>query len=245
MSITTAGDIINKVFNKTGITSLAAGETPTAAQSSAALDDLNMMLSAWAARRLTARALTQLNHALTVNVASYAIGTGAVWNTPTPYDLESAFYRDADDNDYDVEIITREEYDSYGDKAISTGPPETVFFDPGATQQATRAGTVYVYPIPDVSTYTLYVEATVPFTSFASLTATYTFPGEYLEAIVYNLAVRVATDAGREIPAAVAMLATESFNTIVRLNSPRLVARPDLPYRSGGGNIMTWDEGTD
>lgn len=244
MSVTSANDIISASLRKLGVLAVEAGETPTAAAATAGLDDLNMMLKSWATRRLVARALTLLGpFTLVAADRDYTIAaSGGNFTAACPLSVLSAYYRDPDDYDYPLRILTREEYDGYHDKAVTTGAPDALFFDPGATQQATRTGTIYVYPVPDsADTYKLYIEALVSLTSFAALTTVYTLPDEYLEAIVYNLAVRLAPDYGRATPAEVAAIAKVSFDNICRLNAPRFVRSVDMPgcEGSGGGNIYT------
>jgi hypothetical protein len=246
MSITSAGDVITAALRKIGVISIGAGETPTAAVSAGGLDDLNMMLNSWSARRLVMRALTLLGpFTLTAAKYSYSVKASGDINTTCPLHVLSAYYRDSNNYDYPLRVLTREEYDGYHDKAVTTGPPQALFFDPGATQQATRTGTIYVYPVPDsADTYKFYIEALVSLTSFAALTTTYTLPDEYLEAIIYNLAVRLAPDYGRSTPAEVVAIAKVSFDNIVRLNAPQLVRRADMPgCQGGGGNIYTMGGG--
>lgn len=248
MAITTARDIISAALRKVGVISLQAGESPTSAMASAGLDDLNMMLKYWSTRRFVLRAATLLGgYNLTASDRDYSIGSGGDFDTTCPLDILATYYRDSNSYDYPLRILTRQEYDGYVDKAVTTGQPQCLFFEPGATQQATRTGTVYIYPVPDsADTYTLYMRALVPLTSFAGLTTDYDLPDEYLEAVVYNLAVRVAPDYGRPISAETAAIAANSFETILRLNVPRMVARTDLPggnYQGRAGNIYTMGAG--
>jgi hypothetical protein len=247
MAITSANDVITASLRKIGVLAIEAGEVATAAAATAGLDDLNMMLKSWATRRLVLRAPTLLGgFALTAAKYSYSVKVSGDLNTACPLSVLSAYYRDASGYDYPLDLLTREQYDGYFDKAVTTGAPQALFFDPGATQQAARAGTIYIYPVPDsAATYTLYIEALVSLTSFATLTTAYTLPDEYLEAIVYNLAVRLAPDYGRPTPAEVAAIAKASFDNICRLNAPQLVRSVDMPGcgGSGGGNIYTMGGG--
>ena len=244
MAFTTANDLINEMFATVGIT--AEGEVPTAAQANAALLTVNMMIDTWAANRISALALTRESFPLTANVYSYLIGSGQTFNTSVPGDIKGAFYQDGNNNRLPVRVLTREEYDSLPDAIISTGPPKAIFFDPGATQQTTFKGTIYVYPVPDGATpYNLYLESQKPFTEFASLVTAYSFPPSYQEAMVYNGAIRIAAKNSVPVSALVAEIARESLSTLVALNSKRMVAGSDVPGGSEpaghGMNILSGD----
>lgn len=81
-------------------------------------------------------------------------------------------------------------------------------------------GTLALWPIPTTDENQLILYTNTQFASFASLTTEYTFvdmPG-YEEALEYNLAVRLSTPFGRELPSAIASLASTSLALIKRAN---------------------------
>ena len=196
------------------------------------LTTLNMLIDMWAAQRLMSSALIKEGFSLVANTGSYTIGSGQTFNTSKPEEILSAYFRDTSSNyDRNVDIITREEYDSLSDKLTSTGAPQYLFYDLGATQQTVQAGTVYVHPLPDKA-YTLYIESMKQFTEFSALTDTVTFPSYYQMAFVYNLAIAIAPDVGVSVTPEVVKLAEESLNTIKRINAQPIIQSLGYSLRS-------------
>ncbi len=223
----TANTIIGEILGILGV--VADGETPSVADANTVLRSLNMMIDNWAGRRLMQTALVRLNFPLVAGKYVYTIGPGGDFNTAKPFKVTTAFYRDSNNNDFGLDVITREEYDSYEDKIITSGPPMKVFYDPGQTQQVTQIGTIYMYPIVDGNTtYTLFIEAMQPFTEFTTLTDQFTFPPAYQEAMIFNAAIRVAPKFGKQITKEIAAIALESYTTIANMNSVRILASIDI-----------------
>ena len=236
----TAGDIINEMLMNLGI--IGASETPSAADSMKCLRAINFMLDNWSGRKLLLQAQTRLNFPLVANQQAYTIGSGGNFNTTKPYEITSAFYRDQNKIDKVLDLFTREQFDSFEDKAIVSAPMDGLFYDPGPAQQATQMGTIYLYFTPDASSsYTLWMEAYVMLTEFASLTAAYTFMPVYLEAIVFNGMKRIAGTYGRALTQEQKEIAMESLQTIEALNSQTLIAESDIPMNKGAG--FNWISG--
>ncbi len=242
--ILAAQDIIKGAMRALGV--LDKSEAPTSDEMNDALQALNMMIDEWSARRLMSTALTRLSFPLAGNQQSYTIGPGGNFNTTVPFDITSAFLRDGYGLDYPLDIMTREVFDSMQDKSFVSAPPQGIFFDPGATQQASQLGTIYVYYTPDTSTtYTLWIEALMPFTEFASLTSTVTFPASYYKALKFNLAIELAPEyPGVVVSDEVKILAIESIETLEATNAVPIIASMDLPGQKGSFNIYSGDYNT-
>jgi hypothetical protein len=242
MGTSTSLDIIKKSLQKIGV--LAEGEEATAPQANDALDALNNMLDSWAARSLLTTAQIRESFTLTADKRTYTIGSGGDFDTSKPFEIASAFVRDSNNIDYGIDVVGREVYDSYTSKALTTYTtrPTNLFYDPGATQQATQLGTIYIYPTPDgTTTYTLFLESEKPFTQFTDLTSTITFPPSYKRAMIYNLAIEIAPDYGRPITPSVSSLAHESMRIIENVNARnnKFVAAMDFPGRQRNYNIYS------
>jgi hypothetical protein len=229
----TAQDIIKASMRKLGI--LAKSETPSNDELQDGLQALNVMIDEWGSQKLMGTATVRESFPLVANQTTYTIGVGGNFNTSTPYDIDYAFYRDSANVDYPLDIITREEFQGYSDKAIVQARPLSLFFDPGVTQQANQSGTINLYFTPDASSpYTLFIDSQKPFTEFASLTTTVTFPPSYVKALVYNLAIEIAPEyEGTIVPRIVEMLAVESKENLESTNSVRVVSILDLPGKKG------------
>lgn len=171
------GEVIQKAFEVAKI--VAPGESPTAAESDGAKLDLNLMLKTWSAKpHLWIR--TEGSQALTASTASYAI-TGA-------RRLESVRRRTSNIDTPMNELARREYYDLPTKSA--TGMPVSWYFDP---QRSTRS--LYIWPAPSAAiaantvlhfTYMRVIE------DVDALSNDLDMPQEWLEAVIYNLAVRLA-----------------------------------------------------
>jgi hypothetical protein len=175
---------------------------------------------------------------------AYTIGPGGDFDTPRPSAVTDAYIRDGNGSDIPVEILSSDEYYAIQDKAIGTGRPQGLFFDPGQTQSANPLGTVNLYPAPDPSTpYTLYMGEQGTLTEFANLTDAVTFQPAYYEALEYNLAVKLWPqyhEDAKPISARLDKFALDSVRIIETMNAKRVTASIEVPgSKRGGYNIYT------
>jgi hypothetical protein len=201
----TAADIITAAFGKIEVIS------PTAAQNASALINLNNMVSMLGADMLAPYIVTE-SLALVIADAEYTIGSGGQWNTTRPMRVDSCYLRDADDYDHPVEIISSKDYAKYSSKSFSARPTELVFLPEYPLAK------IIFNTMPDMA-YDGYFEFLKGFTEFATSATTVTLPNEYKEALVYNLAVSLGEDWGRNIPNTVVTKAEQYKEIIGRLNA--------------------------
>jgi hypothetical protein len=192
----TAGELITAAFNKVGVYS------PTTAQMSSGLTSLNIMLSGWNPEILQP-ALTFESLTLTAGDREYTIGTTADLVTTRPLRIESAFLRDSDNYDWPLEIVAAKDANAVTYKATEARP-EKFYYIPEETN-----GKIFFECEPDEA-YTLYLESWKPFTECTASSTTFTLANEYKEAIVYNLAISLAEDWDRQVPATVVKRAEET-----------------------------------
>jgi hypothetical protein len=229
-------DVFKMAMSKIG--AIAIDETPTTGEYALCLANANIMLASWSAHSLMLRGNTLESLALTASKASYTIGVGGDFNTSKPTTIEGAYIRDSGGTDYPMDIVEQDIYDSYPDKAIGGGRPETLYYDAGLSQQTSPTlGTLYLYPMPS-SGYTIYLRSDKYLTAFVNLTDDITFEPAYEEALVYNLAVRIYRDfhqdPGHNIPPEVLGLAKSSLQTIRQMNARIPTTKLDLPTSKGG-----------
>jgi len=242
MPTTTALDIIKKALQKIGVG--AEGENLSFEAANDGLDALNDYLSLLGVRGLLTTAQIQESFALSANISTYTIGPFVLapnFITAKPITLCGGFIRDANGNDTGLDVISREEYNSFSTKTDS-GTPDSVFYDPGATQQASQVGTFYFYPAPDSTIgYTAFLVSGKTFTRFVSLSSLITFPDFYNHMLIFNLAVILAPDYGKSIHPEVTHQAEESMRIIETINSANknTVVDLGLPKMSRNGNILT------
>jgi len=236
----TAGDLIKAAMRLAQV--LQKGEDPDDGEMQDGLQAMSMMLHSWAAKKLMVRANVQESFPLSAGVASYTIGVGGTFNTSKPLAITSAFLRDANNVDTGIDVITREVYDSYQDKAISVARPVAICYDPGLAQQAVQTGTILVYYIPDgITPYTLFIDSQKPFTEITAITDTMTFELPYEEAIKYELALRLWPEYHKgDPPQLLMMMANEAMHTVETMNATPIIAGLDLPGTKGMSyNIYT------
>lgn len=234
-------DIFKASMEIIGATTL--DEAPEDSEMQKCLRHANLLLNSLSARNLIQLSETQENFSLVATQRSYTIGVGGNFNTAKPIEILSAFVRDSAGNDYPVDVKTREVYNSYTDKMISSARPEVIYYDPGVSQQATHLGTIFCYPIPDDSTDDLFIVSHKYFTEFVNLTDNVTFTPAYFRMLVYNLAIAIWRPLGRTglVPPDITDTAKETMRIVENMNARQIVSGLDLPGAStrGGYNIYT------
>lgn len=109
-----------------------------------------------------------------------------------PLDIHSVRLRSDSGNDRILNKISREEYFGLPDKT-SQGQPVSFFYDPQLT-----TGKLYLWPNPDAIDYFLKMTYSRSIEDFDAAGDNPDFPQEWLEAITYNLAVRLAPMFGKD-----------------------------------------------
>lgn len=192
----TRNDIIQEAFRKIG----ALGENETIAADTTKLNvgiaALNPMAKAWQAYGMQMWCRTDktvLLSALTTSPTTIGPASTIV-DTKKYLKLLQAIRRDTSSNtDVPLNLFTYENFNMLSTKT-STGAPLHVHYQPTLT-----AGTIYLWPLPD--TYWT-ANGSIIFTfqrtiqDFDSSTDEPDFPIEWAEALIYNLAVRIAPNYG-------------------------------------------------
>jgi hypothetical protein len=202
--MTTARTLIKKAMLKAGI--LTKTEEPTADEANDALDSLNAMLSSWSNDSLLVYGRVLEPFTLSSVTAEYTIGTGLTFNTARPIFIADAFIRSGT-NDYPVTVVTEEVYDSKQNKS-TLGMPEFLTYTNGLPAK------VKLYPTPS-SNYTLYLLSEKELTQF-TLDTTVTFPPGWERALIFNLAVEIASEYGQPVPVETSKIAASSKSSIKR-----------------------------
>lgn len=216
--MTTATSLIASALRK--ISSNRPGAGIDGNEATAALETLNFMLQSWSDDGLLPPSRAIESFSLVVGQASYTIGSGANFSTTRPDIINDIWYRDASNNDRMLRQITRQQYDELPLKTTQ-GVPDYYFYD---TQYPN--GVIYIYPTADTAN-TLYIDSLKPFTTLATTATSISLPGQYNEAIIYNLAVRLAPEYGYPLSDDVRGLAGQSLSQIRSLNAKPQVAEFD------------------
>jgi len=213
----TAGDLIRASMRK--LTLYASGEEPEPEELIDGLVALKGMLKSWGSNSMMVFASVKESFSLVSGVYQYTWGSGGMITTARPHALLGASIVDSGGTTHTVDIRSEGEYRRITSK-LSTGRPNTLFFHPEYP-----LALIYVHPVP-TEVELMYVDsrkAFVEVSSFDLLESELQFPDNYEEAMIYNLAVRLASDYGKSISQEVASLAVNLHDEIMNLNASNSV----------------------
>lgn len=228
-------DLLKQSLRLARIT-LRQGRVASTNQLAEALTSANGMLGRWSANRLTAFQVVMETFSLVAGTKGYTIGPSGTWNTATrPQRIERANLLVSTDNRQPIEVI---DVDHWADICAQspTGQPDVLYND-----RAAPASTLLFNYTPDQA-YSVELYQWKAFARFAAGTDTVTFPPEYEEAIVYNLALRLASLAGTQVSQDTRDTAHSALADLESLNAPSPVMRCDdavLGTHRGGRDYRT------
>jgi len=205
----TGQDLVSASLRKIGV--LASGETADSASSTDALNELNRMLATWSTEGLLVYSKVRETFTLSGGLGSYSMGTGATFDTTRPIKIVDAAIS-ISGLEYRMRIITVDEYARVTLKGLQ-GIPGYLY--PEGTYPNE---TLNFYPVPTTG-YTFVCYSWKPLASVASTNSTVSLPPGYEDALVYNLAVRLAPEYGKSLDPVVAETALATKASIKRINS--------------------------
>jgi len=179
------------------IGAIAQGELPTTDQTTEAAEALNLMVKAWEADGMPLWGIEEYDMTLVSGQREYTIGSGQTVNIPKPLKVLQVWNTNiAGEIDTPMRILTKQEYNILGNKT-SQGIPIQAYYDPQR-----EYGVLSLFPVPDSNAASGYHVSFVyqrPFEDFVNATDNPDFPQEWLEALKYGLAVRLAPEYGLPI----------------------------------------------
>ena len=152
----------------------------------------------------------------------YTMGYGGNFNTSRPMKIVDAYLilnNGSIPVSYPMQVLNYQDYNAIRLKTLSTNFPNYIYYQPSFP-----LGEVYIYPIfapNDPSTQgPAYINLTSwkPFDIILDPTAYMSFPPGYWEAIVFNLAVRIAEEYQFDMRATTVQLAVNALKRVKRLN---------------------------
>lgn len=192
---TTVLSIITQALRKLRVG--VAGEPLSAEDTSIGIDALRAMIRTWAADGVRLWLVETQSQTLVSGTATYTL-------SPRPLEVLRG-YRRASDNDTPMRMVNREEYTRYPNKTTA-GAPYAFFPDDART-----ATTVTLYPVPGAAevaaAMTCRFDVKRQIEDVTALAEDAELPAEWLECIIYNLAVRLAPDYGKQASQDVASMA--------------------------------------
>lgn len=172
---------------------LAIDQTPSATEYTNANIKLNALVGEFRTKGLNVWQRTTYTMSLVNGTSSYTIGSGQTLNTAYPLHILQAVRIDsAQGTRISMEVVADYNYNLL--PANSSGVPIQVNYQPRVNQ-----GTVKLWPTPDAyaaSNVSVQLTYLRPIEYFNSSSDTADFPEEWVSAIIYGLAVRMAPEYG-------------------------------------------------
>jgi len=198
----------------------------TASELRDGLESLNRMIDAWALEELMLYQVTRETFPLAASQLSYSVGIGGDFDTVRPTKIVGAYLTistGAIPVDYPMQVIGYDDYNDIRLKTLQTNFPSYCYYEP-----AFPLGNLYVYPVCAVSNESITLTSWKPLAMIADPTATVSLPPGYWEALVFNLAIRIAEEYQFDIRPTTVALAESALKKIKRLNQRTLTLQTDV-----------------
>ncbi len=230
--MSTGLDIIKAAFRKAGINQV--GETPSSDEANDALADLNSMLSSWSADLRPVFSQKHDLYELTPGQAKYTIGPTGDFVQARPNSVVTAQIVLQGNLNYPLKLITPQDYEQINLKTLQ-GIPQVLAVNPTLPNYE-----LYLYYVPQAA-YFLNINTLISLDN-QTLNGEFDFPPGYEEAVVYNLAIKIAPDYGQTPMQSVIQTAINSKAVIMRENAVMMEneMNPDLSSPGMGNVNFPW-----
>ncbi len=172
---------------------LALDQTPSSTEYTNAAIKFNALVGEYRTKGLQIWQRTSYTMSLTNGTATYSIGSGQTLSTPYPLHILQAVRIDVNSSTrIPMEVVADYDYNQL--PSSSSGVPIQLSY-----QQKMNVGTIKLWPTPDsysASNVTILLVYLRPIEYFNTSTDTADFPEEWVSALIYNLAVRMAPEYG-------------------------------------------------
>lgn len=202
--MTTVAEIVKSSLRKLEVS------RPSATELSDGMEALNFMLDNWASDPTIVSARTQDSFSLAASAATYSVGSGSTIDITWPGRVTSAYVRE-NGIDYPISVFSAEEYAYTPQKSIEQRPLALYY------ERTYPAGTFMFWPTPD-QVYTGYIWSDRGFTTYTSTSTTVSLPPEYIAALIWNLAIELAPEFGKDISSVVIARASHTLKNIKNTN---------------------------
>ena len=193
----TRDDIITRALRIVG--AIGQGETPEVQAVTDAALVLNMIVKERQADGMQLWKVQTSSFPMVNGTATYNIGIGSTVNQTAPLKVIQTWVRTTATNaDSPTNLITKQEYDRYGNKA-TTGTPAMIYYKPPGPNVTEMIGTFSLYPVPDAnaaSTSTFFFTGVSPIQDFDASTDNPDFPSYYFNTLTWLLASEIAYEYG-------------------------------------------------
>lgn len=194
------------------------------------LESLNRMLDSWSLDELMIYEVKRETFPLIVNENPYTIGVGATWNTSRPTKIVQAYLTLTNGPlpvDYPMQVINFDDYNDIRLKTLSTNFPAYLYYQPSFP-----IAECYIYPLyaangPYTSPGTITLTSWKPFSMIVDPSHPISLPPGYWEAIVFNLAIRIAEEYQFDIRPTTVALGTSALMRLKRMNQRTFTLQTD------------------
>lgn len=219
---------------------LASGENPPSTELVDAQSVFNLMLEGWSAERLQVFTITRSVFNFIPNKQTYTCGTGGDFNIPRPAEIKRWSPISNVNPQLPIELpaddpLTDDEWRDIRSKDTASLIPRQMY-DDGAFPLRNLS----FWPIPTDGTYQVALYSWTLLSELTDPNIDLSFPPGYLEAIKYNLAMRIAAEWPGQISEATAELARTSLARIRSLNLPVVKLKCDPAVASRDGGHYNW-----
>ena len=212
-----ANNLIRKALKH--ITVISGTEDPSADEAADAYEELNNMIDAWGTETL---ALSETPRPVFIRYASIISNA----NPLQPLELP-------------LVIQNLRKFRQISVKNITSALPTKIYID-----GAFPLRNVELWPIPNISSLELVSYPMVAVSEFSDRTTLFSFPPGYVDALCYNLAMRLAPMFNKTPSPIVAALATQSWERIQRVNENKDDLIVDAAIVSGASSgVFNWRTG--
>lgn len=233
----TGRDLVSASMRLIG--ALASGEPPAAQEATDVLSALNRMIDSWSNEDLLIFNKVTEVFPLVSSQQLYTMGVGGNFNTSRPQRVEQAYLRVTSTTpspDLPLEILTLEQWSALTIKTTASSLPIYLFPD-----DTYPLASLNFWPIPNqVSSVVL--SSWKPLATIASLDTVIALPPGYERALVYNGAVEISPEYGKQISEVIASIATESKASLKRMNHNPQYLQVDAALKSQSG-AFNWYTG--
>lgn len=236
---TTVRDIVIDALSEIG--AYSPGESLSAADAAIGLRRFQSQLDSWAAERLTLSRQSRLAVTWPTSTSTQTIGpSGGDITAARPVWINELTYVVAGSSPAVEVPLGPMDQDSYANqsiKGLTSAYPLNYFYQ---TQPTSVLGELFLWPQPSQQ-LTLYLYAPVAIDVPITLEDTLYGPPGYQDAFMYQLALRLCTPFGAEVPPLLPKLAQEAWARMQRPNvDPGLVGVDTaLVPTAGGFNVLT------
>ncbi len=226
------------------IEATSAGETPEAEESVDALDRLNEMMDTWNAQRLATFAISRVEYPLVSGQQTYELGpTAADFVAQRPSWIKQMGLLQNNNPLQPIEHPLRIlNVDMWAHevpvKNVTSALPTKVYIEwlhPNLKFS--------LWPLPNKGGLEVVIYTELALSPWPSLDTVLTFPPGYIEAIRYNLAVRLCPEFGREVNPVVAGLADRTFALIKTNNLANHEQTLKMDAALTPGQVFDWRTG--